>query len=85
MIYDVSDPVNPVYVACNGDDGYVHDAQCVIYTGPDADYNGNEVSSVTNTILGLESHVILEVHSLQATVTILVNFLGSENLVFDPN
>ena len=47
LIYDVSDPVNPVYVACNGDDGYVHDAQCVIYTGPDADYQGNEVCLVS--------------------------------------
>ena len=44
LIYDVSDPTNPVYVACNGDDGYVHDAQCVIYTGPDTDYQGNEVT-----------------------------------------
>ncbi len=43
MIYDVSDPASPQYVGCNGDDGYVHDAQCVVYTGPDTDYQGGEV------------------------------------------
>ena len=35
---DVSDPVNPQFVGCYGDDGYVHDAQCVIYNGPDYRY-----------------------------------------------
>ena len=42
-IVDVSDPINPVFVACYGDDGYVHDAQCVTYKGPDARYYGAEL------------------------------------------
>ena len=32
---DVNDPGNPKFAGCYMDDGYVHDAQCVIYKGPD--------------------------------------------------
>lgn len=32
---DVNDPTNPKFAGCFGEDGYVHDAQCVIYNGPD--------------------------------------------------
>jgi len=42
-IVDVSDPLNPEYVACFGDDGYVHDAQCVNYKGPDPNYTESEI------------------------------------------
>jgi len=35
---DVRDPTNPQFAGCYGDDGYVHDAQCVIYNGPDHRY-----------------------------------------------
>ena len=35
----VSNPANPTFAGCYGDDGYTHDAQCVLYTGPDLDYN----------------------------------------------
>ena len=47
VFYDVAvDPLNPEKVGCIGQDaglGYVetpHDAHCVVYHGPDADYNG---------------------------------------------
>jgi choice-of-anchor B domain-containing protein len=40
---DVSDPTNPTMVGCTGEDGYVHDAQCVIYTGPHEQYQGQEI------------------------------------------
>jgi choice-of-anchor B domain-containing protein len=40
---DVSDPSNPQDAGCVGEDGYVHDAQCVIYNGPDTQYNGQEI------------------------------------------
>jgi choice-of-anchor B domain-containing protein len=42
-IVNIQDPVNPTFVACYGDDGYVHDAQCVIYRGPDVQYRNKEV------------------------------------------
>jgi len=43
LVIDVSNPLNPTTVGCFGTDGYVHDAQCVIYHGPDARYQGKEI------------------------------------------
>ena len=37
---DVSNPRNPQDAGCAADDGYVHDAQCVIYNGPQTAYQG---------------------------------------------
>ena len=47
-IVDLSDPVNPVYAGCFDDEGYIHDTQCVIYNGPDADYVGQEICFNSN-------------------------------------
>jgi len=43
LVMDVRNPLNPTYVGCFGGDGYVHDAQCVIYHGPDTRYTGREL------------------------------------------
>ncbi|TQV90664.1 hypothetical protein V2A60_006876 [Cordyceps javanica] len=40
---DVSDPSKPKKSGCVSNDGYVHDAQCVIYSGPDQKFNGREI------------------------------------------
>jgi len=44
---DISDPGNPVFVGCQTDAtigrGYTHDAQCVIYHGPDSEHAGKEI------------------------------------------
>ncbi|KAF9894427.1 hypothetical protein FE257_007930 [Aspergillus nanangensis] len=40
---DVSDPTNPTSPGCANEDGYVHDAQCVIYSGPSKAYTGQEI------------------------------------------
>jgi len=40
---NVRDRLNPAFAGCFPDDGYTHDAQCVIYTGPDARYQGQEI------------------------------------------
>lgn len=42
-VVNVRDPLNPNFAGCFGQDGYVHDAQCVIYKGPDTDYQGREI------------------------------------------
>jgi len=49
-IVDVRDPKNPTFAGCFSDPqtgrastGYTHDAQCVTYSGPDADYAGREI------------------------------------------
>jgi len=42
-IVDIADPLNPRYVGCYADDGYTHDAQCVIYNGTQSKYVGREI------------------------------------------
>ena len=32
---DIEDPLNPQFLGCFAEDGYVHDSHCVIYEGPD--------------------------------------------------
>ena len=47
---DIRDPINPEFVGCFADantgfsqTGYTHDAMCVVYKGPDAEYRGREI------------------------------------------
>ena len=47
---DLHQPKNPTFVGCHADGvtgragtGYSHDAQCLMYRGPDADYAGHEI------------------------------------------
>ncbi len=58
-IVDIREPINPVYAGCFADpstgnrrDGYTHDAQCVIYRGPDVQYRGREICIGSN-----ETHI----------------------------
>ena len=39
---DINDPLNPDFVGCS-EPGSTHDAQCVIYHGPDDDFTGREI------------------------------------------
>jgi choice-of-anchor B domain-containing protein len=39
---DINEPLNPTFVGCS-DPGGSHDAQCVIYRGPDQAYQGREI------------------------------------------
>jgi choice-of-anchor B domain-containing protein len=52
---DIKDPKNPQFVGCFSDPstgrrktGYTHDAQCVLYRGPDEDYKGREICFGSN-------------------------------------
>ena len=52
---NIQDPVNPVFAGCFADTrtgrrgtGATHDAQCVTYVGPDADYRGQEICLSSN-------------------------------------
>ncbi len=40
---NLANPLVPQFAGCFSADGYTHDAQCVIYDGPDADYVGHEI------------------------------------------
>ena len=52
----IQDPAIPAYVGCfantetvRGSTSYSHDAQCVMYEGPDPDYRGREICFRSNT------------------------------------
>ncbi|MCA9960217.1 MAG: choice-of-anchor B family protein [Anaerolineales bacterium] len=45
---NIQNPLNPVNSGCFSSDGYTHDAQCVIYTGPDAEHQGKEICFNSN-------------------------------------
>ena len=54
-IVDINDPLNPVFAGCfahantgRSNTGNSHDAQCVIYHGPDEDYRGREICVNSN-------------------------------------
>ncbi|KAK8105470.1 hypothetical protein PG999_008829 [Apiospora kogelbergensis] len=43
IFIDLSDPSKPFSPGCAPGDGYVHDAQCIVYRGPDEKYNGRDI------------------------------------------
>ncbi|KAF2010234.1 hypothetical protein BU24DRAFT_437022 [Aaosphaeria arxii CBS 175.79] len=43
IFIDISDVANPTSPGCASADGYVHDAQCVNYKGPDSRFDGREI------------------------------------------
>src|ERR1051325_4173698 len=45
---DVRNPAAPAFAGCVNEDGYTHETQCVIYRGPDAQYQGREICFSSN-------------------------------------
>ncbi|KAK0609600.1 hypothetical protein B0T17DRAFT_658868 [Bombardia bombarda] len=43
IFIDLVDPKNPKTLGCAAGDGYVHDAQCLVYRGPDTRYVGRDI------------------------------------------
>ena len=43
VFFDLTDPTNPTTLGGTGEDGYVHDAQCIVYHGPDTKYEGRDI------------------------------------------
>ncbi|KAH7634660.1 hypothetical protein B0T09DRAFT_378529 [Sordaria sp. MPI-SDFR-AT-0083] len=43
IFIDLKDPSKPTRLGCNAQDGYVHDAQCLKYRGPDKRYLGHDI------------------------------------------
>jgi len=48
LVFDLSNPISPTIVGGYSGDGYTHDAQVVIYHGPDVGYDGREVAFNAN-------------------------------------
>ena len=47
-ILDVSNPIQPVLAGDFSQDGYTHDAQVVVYNGPDSNFQGKEIAFACN-------------------------------------
>ncbi len=52
---NIQDPLNPTFAGCFADEstgrrgtGYSHDAQCIVYDGPDEEYQGREICFGSN-------------------------------------
>ncbi|OZC02608.1 choice-of-anchor B family protein [Rubricoccus marinus] len=45
---DIRQPLAPTYAGCFDEDGYTHDAQCVVYNGPDTDHTGKQICVASN-------------------------------------
>ena len=45
---DVNTPTSPTFAGCFSADGYTHDAQCIVYDGPDTQYTGSEICFASN-------------------------------------
>jgi len=45
---NIQNPTNPTFVGCFSADGYTHDAQCVVYQGPDTAHQGKEICLASN-------------------------------------
>jgi len=61
---NIQDPLNPVAAGGYAADGYCHDAQVVIYAGPDTDYTGREILFGSN-----EVEIVIEDVTDKANVT----------------
>ena len=55
---DISEPQSPTGAGCFSEDGYIHDTQCVVYSGPDADYQGREICFNSNADRGGDGHFV---------------------------
>ncbi len=47
-MFSLANPAAPVYVGCFSQDGYTHDAQCVVYRGDDVQYQGKRICFCSN-------------------------------------
>ena len=45
---NIQNPTHPTFAGCFSGDGSTHDAQCVIYTGPDTEHLGKEICFNSN-------------------------------------
>jgi choice-of-anchor B domain-containing protein len=47
-MFNLATPTNPAFVGCVSGDGYTHDAQAVVYHGPDAEFQNREILVASN-------------------------------------
>jgi len=69
-VINLKDPKEPTFVGCFSQDGYTHDAQCVVYKGPDTRYTGKEICFAYNedtlTIVDVEDKANMKLIARQS-------------------
>jgi len=65
VIFDIS-ALQPQFIGCFSADGYTHDAQCVVYNGPDSEHAGKEICVAFNE----DSVTVVDVTDAANTVQI---------------
>ncbi|HNB51080.1 MAG TPA: choice-of-anchor B family protein, partial [Anaerolineales bacterium] len=66
---NVANPLNPTNAGCYSADGYSHDAQCIVYNGPDTTYQGHEICFNSNE----DTMTIVDVTNKASPLTISIN------------
>ncbi|KAG8624713.1 hypothetical protein KVT40_007780 [Elsinoe batatas] len=83
---DVSNPLAPFSPGCVGQDGYTHDAQCVVYNGPSEKYLGRDICFGFNE----DTLTVYDVTEIKKLVVVSSTpYVGSryshQGWVIDPN
>lgn len=86
IFIDLSNPASPTTPGCAPGDGYVHDAQCLVYRGPDTRYAGRDVCYGYNE----DTLTIYDVtNKAAATIISRTSYTGAsythQGVVLDPN
>lgn len=86
IFIDLSNPASPTTPGCAPGDGYVHDAQCLVYRGPDTRYTGRDICYGYNE----DTLTIYDVtNKAAATIISRTSYTGAsythQGVVLDPN
>ncbi|SPO03253.1 uncharacterized protein DNG_05935 [Cephalotrichum gorgonifer] len=88
IFIDLADPSKPTSPGCAKGDGYVHDAQCLVYHGPDKRYEGRDICYGYNE----DTITIYDVTDKEGDVTNIISrtsYVGAsythQGWVLDPN
>ncbi|KAI3391414.1 hypothetical protein diail_7365 [Diaporthe ilicicola] len=86
IFIDLTNPASPTSPGCASGDGYVHDAQCLVYRGPDTRYAGRDICYGYNE----DTLTIYDVtNKAAATIISTTTYTGAsythQGSVLDPN
>ena len=69
---DIRNPQQPVFAGCIDDLGFIHDVQCLMYAGPDAEHQGKEICIAS----GMNRVKVLDVSNKSNPVLLSANSYG---------
>jgi len=69
---DIGSPTQPVFAGCINNLGFIHDVQCLMYSGPDAEHQGKEICIAS----GMSRVKVLDVSDKNNPVLLSENSYG---------